>query len=328
MSTIYSRSKLATTAGIVLTAALTLTACGSDDGEANDDNAASAEAPDVEISYDISEDTEEVAIDGELELEEPAAWVISEGDGEPVEDGDLMHVLTANVDVENETIRAQDFNAGGTTTPLSEELASQFPQVHDAFSGVPLGSDVAFYMPADSLQEGYPAQLDIMHVESVVPNHATGEATDPNQLDDRLPEVTLDDETQAPSIDAPEGSPPEELVVDELKEGNGREVQENSNVTVQYRGISWSNGEEFDSSWGSDNTGQPINFGLDQVISGWQEGMAGHNVGSQLILSIPPEQAYGEEGTQGIEPDETLIFVVDILHSSDPITGDDSAQAE
>src|SRR5699024_1761891 len=157
---------------------------------------------------------------------------------------------------------------------------------------------------------------------------ATGKPTDPQGLDDRLPEVTLDEETQAPSIDTPEGNPPEELVVDVLKEGNGPEVQEDSSVTVQYRGISWSDGQEFDASWGEDNSGQPITFGLDQVISGWQEGMTGHNVGSQLVISIPPEKAYGEDGTDGIDPNETLVFVVDILHSADPIPAEDSEDTE
>lgn len=328
MSTKHRRSNLATTAGIILTAALALTACGSDESEDNDDTAGSGEAPDVEISYDISGDTEEVQIDGELELDQPTAWVMNEGDGDPVADGDLVELSTASVDVESQEVRAHDFDAGGSAMPVNDQLASQFPQVHEALTDVPLGSDIAFYMPADSLGEGFPAQLDIMHVDGVVPNQATGEPTDPANLDDRLPEVTLDEDTQAPAIETPEGDPPEELVVDVLKQGDGAEVQENSSVTVQYRGISWSSGEEFDSSWGEDNTGQPITFGLDQVISGWQEGMTGHNVGSQIMISIPPDQAYGEAGTDGIEPNETLVFVVDIVHSADPLAADESEPAE
>src|SRR5699024_9121877 len=98
--------------------------------------------------------------------------------------------------------------------------------------------------------------------------------------------------------------------------------------TVQYRGISWSDGEEFDSSWGEDNTGKPINFGLDQVIPRWQEGMAGQKVGSQLIVCIQPQQAYDEAGTAGIEPNDTLELAVDILHSADPIAGDDAAETD
>ncbi len=325
MSTKHSRSNLVATAGIFLTAALTLTACGSDDSEGSQE---SGVKPDVDISYDISDDTEEVNIDGDLDLEQPAAWIIDEGDGDAIKNGDMLQLLTASVDVDSQEIRAQDFNAGGSVTSVNDDLASEFPQVHDVLEGAALGSDVAFYMPADTLGDGYPAQLDIMHIESVIPNHATGDPVDTAELDTKLPQVTLDEETQAPIIETPEGEPSEDLVVDVLKQGDGPEVQEDSNVTVQYRGISWSNGEEFDSSWGEDNTGKPINFGLDQVIPGWQEGMAGEKVGSQLILSIPPEQAYGEAGTEGIEPNETLVFVVDILHSADPIAGDDAAETD
>lgn len=325
MSTKYSHSKLATTAGIILTAALALTACGSDD-EGNQDNGA-VEDPDVEISYDISEETEEVEIDGELELDQPTAWVISEGDGEPVEEDDLIQILTANVDIDSQEVLSHDFDLGGSTLQLNDEFASTNPQAHEAITGAPLGSDIAFYLPADSLGEGTPAYLNIIALEDVVPTHATGDPVDESELNDSLPSVTLDEESQAPSIDAPEGDPSEDLVVDVLKQGDGPEVQAESYVTIHYRGIGWSDGEEFDSSWGEDNTGAPAQFELQQLISGWQEGLEGQKVGSQVIMSIPPDQAYGD--SEGHElADETLVFVVDILHSADPMPAEDSEETE
>src|SRR5699024_12489328 len=110
----------------------------------------------------------------------------------------MIQLLTASVDVESQEVRAQDFNAGGSVTSVNDDLASQFPQVHDVLEGAALGSDIAFYMPADTLGEDYPAQLDIMHIESVIPNHATGEPVDTTELDTKLPQVSLDEETQAP----------------------------------------------------------------------------------------------------------------------------------
>lgn len=314
MSTTHHRAKFASIAGVIVTAAFAFTACGADDDAATPE---APEAPDVEISYEITEDTETVEIDGELELEQPTAWVIEEGDGEPIEADTILHILSASVDVENEEVRAHDFDLGGSTLPVSDELAGQFPQVHDIMVGAPLNSDIAFYMPADSLGEGTPAQMDIMHLEDVVPAHATGDEVDDADIDDRLPDVTLDEETQAPVIDTPEGDPPEELVVDTLKQGDGPEVVENAFVTIQYRGIGWSDGEEFDSSWGEDDTGGPVEFELSQLISGWQEGLEGQQVGSQVMMSIPPEQAYGDEDHE--LQDETLVFVVDIVHSADPV---------
>lgn len=327
MSTQYSRSKLATTAGIIVTAALALTACGSDDNEDNQDNGA-VENPDVNISYDISDETEEVEIDGELELDQPTAWVINEGDGEPVEENDLIQILTANVDIDSQEVLSHDFDLGGSTLQLNDEFASTNPQAHEAITGAPLGSDVAFYLPADSLGQGTPAYLNIIALEDVVPTHATGDPVDESELDNSLPSVTIDEDTQAPTIETPEGDPSEDLVVDVLKQGDGPEVQAESYVTIHYRGVAWSDGEEFDSSWGENNTGTPAQFELQQLISGWQEGLEGQNVGSQVIMSVPPEKAYGEEGTDGIEPNETLVFVVDILHSADPMPAENPEEAE
>lgn len=312
----HRRSKLAAISGVILAAALSLSACGSDDeGQANSESAAT---PEVDISYEISEDTEEVQIDGELNMEQPAAWLISEGDGEPIEEGDLLHILSADIDIENQEVNAHDFDLGGQTLQLNEQFQSQNPQAYEALIGAPTGSDLAYYLPPDTLGQDTPAYLNIIAVEDVVPTHATGEKVREDQLNSELPAVTLDEETQAPTLETPEGDAPDELVVDVLKQGDGPEVQAGSYVTIHYRGISWSDGEEFDSSWGPDNTGTPAQFELQQLISGWQEGLEGQRVGSQVIMSVPPELAYGE--SEGHElADETLVFVVDILHSADPV---------
>lgn len=312
----HRRSKLAAISGVILAAALSLSACGSDDeGQANSESAAT---PEVDISYEISEDTEEVQIDGELNMEQPAAWLISEGDGEPIEEGDLLHILSADIDIANQEVNAHDFDLGGQTLQLNEQFQSQNPQAYEALIGAPTGSDLAYYLPPDTLGQDTPAYLNIIAVEDVVPTHATGEEVSEDQLNSELPAVTLDEETQAPTLETPEGDAPDELVVDVLKQGDGPEVQAGSYVTIHYRGISWSDGEEFDSSWGPDNTGAPAQFELQQLISGWQEGLEGQRVGSQVIMSVPPELAYGEsEGHELV--DETLVFVVDILHSADPV---------
>lgn len=318
MSQHHSRSKLVTMASIVLSAALALTACGSDDDNDAQPNIESGEAPDVDISYDISQDTEDVNIDGDLELDQPTAWLIAEGEGEPIEEGALLHILTANVDIENEEITNHDFSLGGSTLQLTEEFANTNPQAHDVLLGAPIGSDMAFYLPADSLGQGTPAYLNIIAVEETVATHATGTAVDTAERNDVLPSVSLDDDTHAPTIDTPSGDAPDELVVDVLKQGDGPEVQAGSYVTIQYRGISWSDGEEFDSSWGPDGTGGPAQFELQQLIAGWQEGLEGQQVGSQVIMSIPPELAYGDQEGHDLE-EETLVFVIDILHSADPL---------
>ena len=131
------------------------------------------------------------------------------------------------------------------------------------------------------------------------------------ERDERLPDVTVDEESGRPSIAKPDGEAPQELVVQPLIEGEGREVGADDTVTVQYEGVTWSDGEVFDSSW---ETGQAITFSLNQVIEGWKEGLAGQKVGSRVLLSIPAEKAYGEQGSPpAIGENEPLLFVVDIL---------------
>lgn len=120
---------------------------------------------------------------------------------------------------------------------------------------------------------------------------------------------------EKPSIDVPDGRPPAELVVQDLIEGDGAEAAENATVTTHYVGVSWSTGEEFDSSWGR---GQPATFPLNQVIPGWTQGIPGMKVGGRRLLVIPPDLAYGDSPPPGaaIAPGETLVFVIDLVDVS------------
>jgi len=81
---------------------------------------------------------------------------------------------------------------------------------------------------------------------------------------------------------------------------------------VQYQGTNWRTGEVFDESWGR---GTPTPFSTDQVVSGFATAMIGQEVGSQVLVVIPPAEGYGTAGqpSAGIEPTDTLVFVIDIL---------------
>lgn len=121
------------------------------------------------------------------------------------------------------------------------------------------------------------------------------------------------DTSVKPVISVPGGAAPAELVIEDLVVGDGAEATAGSTVDVDYAGVAWSNGEEFDASW---NRGQPFSFNLGAggVIQGWDEGVAGMKVGGRRQLTIPPGMAYGDTGAGGglIAPGETLIFVVDL----------------
>jgi peptidylprolyl isomerase len=116
-----------------------------------------------------------------------------------------------------------------------------------------------------------------------------------------------------PKVTVPKGAPPKKLEIEDLTEGSGAEAKAGDEVTVQYVGVGYESGEEFDASW---DRGEPFSFqlGAGQVIPGWDQGVAGMKVGGRRELTIPPDLAYGEAGSPpAIGPEETLIFVVDLL---------------
>ncbi len=116
-----------------------------------------------------------------------------------------------------------------------------------------------------------------------------------------------------PDVTIPDENPPTELVIDDETVGDGDEAAAGQQVTVHYVGVSWSTGEQFDASW---DRMEPFAFGLGrgQVIAGWDEGVQGMKVGGRRRLTIPPEMGYGAAGAGGvIAPNETLVFVVDLL---------------
>jgi len=121
-------------------------------------------------------------------------------------------------------------------------------------------------------------------------------------------------EKTKPEVSVPQGPPPKQLEIKELEKGSGAEAKAGDKVTVQYVGVDYKNGEEFDSSW---SRNEPFSFtlGAGEVIPGWdQQGVEGMKVGGRRELILPPELAYGEAGAPpAIGPNETLVFVIDLL---------------
>ena len=120
--------------------------------------------------------------------------------------------------------------------------------------------------------------------------------------------------TEKPTVEIPEGqSPSYQLELVDLEVGDGDEAQAGQTVEVHYVGVSWNTGREFDASW---NRGSTFKFklGRGQVIQGWDQGVAGMKVGGRRRITIPPMLAYGKRGAgRAIGPDETLVFVVDLI---------------
>ena len=119
---------------------------------------------------------------------------------------------------------------------------------------------------------------------------------------------------EKPQVEVPSGQDPSyQLEQEDIVVGDGEEATPGKVVEVHYVGVSWSTGEEFDASW---DRGGTFKFGLGKgdVIPGWDQGVQGMKVGGRRRLTIPPDLAYGPRGAGGvIKPNETLVFVVDLL---------------
>jgi peptidylprolyl isomerase len=116
-----------------------------------------------------------------------------------------------------------------------------------------------------------------------------------------------------PVVTVPTGPAPTKLVTKDLVVGTGKTVKAGQTVTVNYVGVLYKNGKEFDSSW---SRNQPSTFPLTPggVIAGWVQGIPGMKVGGRRELIIPASLAYGKRGSGStIPPNSPLVFVVDLL---------------
>ncbi len=123
------------------------------------------------------------------------------------------------------------------------------------------------------------------------------------------------DLSKKPKLSKGEGDPPSELVVQDVVVGKGEKAKSGDTVAVQYVGVLFDSGEEFDASWNGDRPGKPLQFplGAGQVIPGWDQGVVGMKEGGRRKLIIPAQLAYGAQGfPPQIPPNSALIFDVDL----------------
>ncbi|HEY4895976.1 MAG TPA: FKBP-type peptidyl-prolyl cis-trans isomerase [Solirubrobacteraceae bacterium] len=119
--------------------------------------------------------------------------------------------------------------------------------------------------------------------------------------------------SKEPKVTPPSGAAPSKLETKDLIAGTGPEAKAGQTLTVNYVGVLYKGGKEFDASW---KRNEPFGFtlGKAQVIAGWDQGIAGMKVGGRRELIIPSALAYGPKGSPPtIPPNAPLVFVVDLL---------------
>jgi peptidylprolyl isomerase len=124
------------------------------------------------------------------------------------------------------------------------------------------------------------------------------------------PGVALDEK---PEVVVPDGPPSYQLELEDLTVGDGDEAVAGRIVEVHYVGVSWKTHQQFDASWDRGDTFK-FRLGKGEVIAGWDQGVVGMKTGGRRRITIPPMLGYGKRGAgRVIGPDETLVFVVDLV---------------
>ncbi|GAA3747385.1 hypothetical protein GCM10022239_23670 [Leifsonia bigeumensis] len=261
-----------------------------------------------------------VTIPSPLDTTETQRTVVTEGDGEVVEPG--MYVTTNfvlyNAATGDRIDGSKDFSSSG-----------EFPFVVDGsriLSGIvkivqcsTVGSRVVGIVPpADAFGKDGPNfgvgatdslvfVFDIKKVEASEPSAAPVELPTPAEWTQNVPTVDLGGDV--PVVTLPATDPPAELELLVIKAGDGDLVTDTSTVTVDYQGTSWDTGEIFDQSY---TRGEPSTFPATGVIKGFAAAMVGQKAGATVLVTIPPQYAYGTDPNAHDLGGQTLVFLIQI----------------
>ena len=325
---------LAVPAGLV-----TLAGCGDDD---KSDKAKSSDSPSPSASPSASAAPPPKIVDGPLPgitagEKFGAKPTVAKGSGDPSKDLAVRAVVagTGRTVAENDYIQAHYLgqiwssakvfdNSYDRKTPLLIQLAQG--QIIDgwryALTGKKAGSRVEMAVPPtwgygttgnkQAGIEGTDTLVFVVDIQKVFNGRSSAKGTVVAQDAVDLPKIGTNTDGKAPSVDVPKSAAPKKLVANYVIEGDGDEVGESETVLVQYKGVLWADGKEFDSTY---SRGQLTSFSLQQVVKGWAQGLAGKKVGSRVMIVIPPALGYGDSPPEGsgIKKDSVLVFTVDIL---------------
>lgn len=258
--------------------------------------------------------------------------VLVQGSGAKLANGQLAAVNYTVMNWTGAKELGDTYSTDGGKTPNQPQVVALgssglLPAWNTALTGAQVGSRIEVVAPPSAAfgsqgnsQAGVGPTDDLVFVLDVVAGYQasadiTGKQT--TQAGAGLPTVSGDPGSGNPKITIPAGAkPPASLVSDTLIKGAGEAVVSGRTLVMQYSGVDWNTGKNFDYSFTKQAFSTVIGAG--KVIPGWDKGLVGKHVGDRVLLVIPPALGYGPSGGQssaGIGKNDTLVFVVDIVDS-------------
>lgn len=306
-----SRLRAASFAG-ALALSLVLSACGSE--EPAEPEGAGFDSLTIEGDFGKKVD---VTFDGRLAGGEPQVEVLKKGDGKALAMGDtaLAYWWVGNGFTEQEAVNA--FEGSTTAIPVSENT---FPGLVSALEGQTVGSRVAVVASAtEAFGELGNPQMGIGNKDStvIVVDIMGSLLNGPEGADKKpaawAPKIVEKDGLVSEFDFAGVAKPTGKLRITTLVQGEGAKVKKGQTLHANYLGQVYKAKKPFDESYSKSAASFPI--GVGRVVEGWDETLVGQNVGSRVIIEIPPAKGYGKKGNEGagIKGTDTLYFVVDIL---------------
>lgn len=309
---------------LVATASLLLvTACGSTTTASSGD-VAPLESIKVTPGADDSTDPT-VTFDTPLVATATGAKVIVEGKGEDIKENQNVKFKSIAYKAEDASLLGSGFAGEPVTLPTNEEFKAQLPALYETLLQAKVGSWVAMVEPA---AEAAPAEgasppaspgeakAETVVVLKVVASEPIPEASkklgadEVKKLKDEGSLPTFEMKDEKPAITIPKDKEvPAGLVVDVVKEGTGKVATATSDVSANYTGVRWEDGKQFDSSY---DRGEASDFNLSGVIPGWTQGLEGLKAGTQVMLTIPSDLAYGADAASQGRPAGPLVFFVEL----------------
>jgi peptidylprolyl isomerase len=254
--------------------------------------------------------------------------VLVQGGGAQLADGDAVVVDYTLMDWTGAKLIGSTYSTDGSPNKTQEFVlgsSSALPSWNQVLPHVSVGSRVEIATPpagafgtGGATAYGITGKDDLLYVLDVVgayPGNADITGTQPVQSDPALPKVAGNPGTGKLTVTLPVGvSAPDALTARVLIHGSGAALINGQRLMLQYQGVDWNTGKEFDSSFARGQIASFV-YGSDTVISGWNKGLAGTHVGDRILLVLPAADAYGSKGvaSAGIAGGDTLVFVMDLV---------------